>query len=88
MDSFDNSGIPMLRHAVATLAYRAGKTFRNVPAGFDSFRAAPVTRSAIEIVAHIGDLLDWAGRAADGDISWRPSCRVRGTKKSRGSLRH
>jgi hypothetical protein len=73
MDSLENPGIPMLRHTVATLAYRAAKTLRGAPPGFEHFRAAPTTRSAVQILAHIGDLLEWARRAADGETNWRES---------------
>lgn len=62
-----------LRHAVATLAYRAAKPLRNVPAEFSSFRAAPGSRSAGEILAHLGDLLDWALSQAQGKQRWRNS---------------
>jgi hypothetical protein len=61
----------LLRHTVATLAYRAAKTLRGVPEGFGGFRAGPTSRSAGEIVAHLGDLLDWALELADGRQTWR-----------------
>ena len=35
-----------LRHALATLAYRGGKTVRNAPAEFSSFQAGPSSRTA------------------------------------------
>lgn len=63
----------MLRHIVATLAYRGGKTLRGAPAEFAAFRAAPGTRAPAEILAHLGDLLDWALRLADGNHEWRDS---------------
>jgi hypothetical protein len=50
----------LFRHTLATLAYRGGKAFAGVPENFSGFRAAPGSRSAGEILAHIGDLLDWA----------------------------
>ena len=59
-----------LRHAVATLAYRAAKVLRDAPR-FGDVRAAPSTRSASQIVAHMADLLEWAVRAADGSAEWR-----------------
>lgn len=62
-----------LRHAVATLAYRAAKPLRNTPADFSTFRAAPGSRSAGEILAHLGDLLDWALSQAQGKQRWRNS---------------
>jgi hypothetical protein len=48
-----------LRHVVATLAYRCAKTLRGAPEGFEAFKASPTTRKPVEILAHIGDLLDW-----------------------------
>lgn len=62
----------LLRHTVATLAYRGGKAVRGAPPGFSGFRAGAGTRSAGEVLAHIGDLLDWAVAQADGDRSWKP----------------
>src|SRR5262245_15640825 len=59
-----------LRHAVATLAYRASKTMRGAPASFATFKVAPSTRTPVEIVAHIGDLFDWALRMARGEMKW------------------
>ncbi len=50
----------LFRHTLATLAYRGGKAFNGVPENFSEFRTAPGSRSAGEILAHIGDLLDWA----------------------------
>ena len=63
----------MLRHTLATLAYRGGKAVRGVDAQFANFRAAPSTRTPGEILAHIGDLLDWAVRLADGNHQWHDS---------------
>lgn len=62
-----------LRHTLATLAYRAAKTLRRAPAEFSSFRAAEGSRSAGEILAHMGDLLDWALSQAQGKERWRNS---------------
>lgn len=55
-----------LRHAVATLAYRGGKAVQGAPSTFSSFRAGEKTRTPGEILAHIGDLLDWAHWLAKG----------------------
>jgi hypothetical protein len=63
----------MLRHAIATLAYRGGKALRGASPDFAQFRAAPATRTPGEILAHIGDLLDWALCLADGRQEWRDS---------------
>lgn len=62
-----------LRHALATLAYRGGKAVRGVPRGFAGFKASPTTRTPPEILAHIGDLLDWAVALADGKHVWHDS---------------
>jgi hypothetical protein len=63
----------MLRHTVATLAYRGGKAVRQAPEGFATFRAGESTRTPEKILAHIGDLLDWALSQAKGQEVWRDS---------------
>ena len=63
----------MLRHTVATLAYRGGKALRDVPAGFAEFRACEESRTAGEILAHLGDLLDWALQLAQGSQKYHES---------------
>ena len=60
-----------LRHTLATLAYRGGKAVRGAPASFTSFRAAEGSRPAGSILEHVGDLLDWALKLADGEHVWR-----------------
>ena len=60
-----------LRHTVATLAYRCEKAVRNAPESFATFKAGPTTRMPIEILAHIGDLLDWVLSQATGQERWR-----------------
>jgi hypothetical protein len=55
-----------LRHSVATLAYRGSKAIRGAPEGFAALRVSDATRSAVEILAHIGDLLEWALWLAKG----------------------
>lgn len=62
-----------LRHAVATLAYRAAKVLRRAPADFSDFRAGEGSRAAGEILAHMCDLLDWALSQARGKQRWRNS---------------
>ena len=59
-----------LRHTVATLAYRCGKAVRGAPESFAQFKAGPSTRTPIEILSHIGDLLDWALSQANGKERW------------------
>jgi hypothetical protein len=63
----------LLRHTLATLAYRGGKVVRGAPDGFSAFRAFETTRTPGQILAHIGDLLDWALSIARGKQAWRDS---------------
>jgi hypothetical protein len=63
----------MLRHAVATVAYRGGKAVRNAPDAFAEFRAGPTSRTAAEILSHMGDLFDWALTQAKGAEAWHES---------------
>ena len=63
----------MLRHTVATLAYRGAKAVRGAPESFASFKASPTTRTPAEILAHVGDLLDWGLSIAKGSESWQNS---------------
>lgn len=66
----DDATRQLLRHTVATLAYRAGKVLRDAPAGFGDVRVSPVSRSAVEILAHMVDLMGWAERLARGEYRW------------------
>jgi hypothetical protein len=60
----------LLRHTVATLAYRGGKAVRGAPADFAQFRASQSSRTPAQILAHVGDLLDWALSISQGKESW------------------
>ncbi len=62
-----------LRHTLATLAYRGGKALRGAPPDFGEFRIGEQTRTPSEILAHMGDLLDWALSLAKGTHVWRDS---------------
>jgi hypothetical protein len=61
----------MLRHTLATLAYRGERALAGAPAEFAAFPGA--VRTPGEILAHIGDLLDWALSMANGAPVWRNS---------------
>ena len=63
----------LLRHTVATLAYRAAKATRGAPETFASFKAGPTSRTPVEVLAHMGDLLDWALAMAKGTPKWHTS---------------
>ncbi len=61
------------RHTVATLAYRCAKTLRDAPETFADFRIAAKTRTPAQLLAHIGDLLDWVLSQAKGNEEWHNS---------------
>jgi len=63
----------LLRHTVAALAYRGAKTVAGAPQGFEATRVCATTRSAGEILAHIGDLLEWGLSTAQGKRVWSPA---------------
>ena len=63
----------LLRHTLATLAYRGGKVISNTPDNFGAFRVHEATRTPGEILAHIGDLLDWALRTSQGEYVYKSS---------------
>jgi len=69
----DNTKRELLRHTVATLAYRGGKAVANAPEDFNQFRVNEATRTPQAILAHIGDLLDWALSIAKGQQTWQNS---------------
>jgi len=61
----------LLRHTLATLAYRGGKAIRNAPPAFDQFQAGHGARTPGQILSHMGDLLDWALSIAAGKQTWQ-----------------
>ena len=63
----------LFRHTLATLAYRGNKALRGVPEGFADFQAGAGARKPVEIVAHLGDLFDWALSLAQGKQKWHDS---------------
>jgi hypothetical protein len=63
----------LLRHGLAAVAYRGGKVIREVPPDFESFAAGTGARTAAEILAHVGDLFDWAATMIRGDVKWADS---------------
>jgi len=63
----------LLRHALATVAYRGGKTLRDAPASFANFKMDDVGRTPGQILAHVGDLMDWALSIAQGNQKWNNS---------------
>jgi hypothetical protein len=65
------SEVGFLRHTLATLAYRAEKVLREPPRGFAELRLDPRSRSAAELAAHLGDLMEWAESLAAGRWDWK-----------------
>ena len=63
----------LFRHTLATLAYRGGKTVRDVPAEFADFQPGQGLRTPGQMLAHIGDLLDWGLSMAIGQKKWHNS---------------
>ena len=59
-----------LRHTLATIAYRAAKVERDAPPGFADFDLGKGARTPVQILAHMGDLFDWALRMAKGSSEW------------------
>jgi hypothetical protein len=59
-----------IRHFLATLAYRGGRCLQGAPeafAGFDSGNG----RTPLDILAHLGDLLEWSLSMAKGEPRWQ-----------------
>jgi len=73
MTETNNSNRQLFRHTLATLAYRCGKTLRDSPAGFAEFQAGAGARTPAQILAHIGDLMDWGLSMANGEKKWNDS---------------
>lgn len=60
----------LLRHTVSTLAYRGGKALRGAPESFGDFRAGETTRTPLQILTHMGDLMEWVLSQASGSETW------------------
>jgi hypothetical protein len=58
----------LLRHTLATLAYRVTRALENAPITFGDFNGAG--RTPAQILAHMGDLLVWALSMSLGSPVW------------------
>jgi hypothetical protein len=58
----------LLRHTLATVAYRAAGALNGAPDHFAGFDGAG--RMPVQILAHMGDLFDWALSTAMGQERW------------------
>jgi hypothetical protein len=63
----------LLRHTLATLAYRGGKAIRGAPPSFAGYRCGETSRTPGQILAHVGDLMDWGFAMAEGRREWHDS---------------
>lgn len=60
-----------LRHTLATVAYRAARALDDAPESFALFEGCG--RQPIQILAHMGDLFEWALSAVQGSERWHNS---------------
>jgi hypothetical protein len=74
-----NSDRELLRHTLATLAYRAARALGDAPESFAGFDEAGKTPA--QILAHMGDLFDWALSLAEGRQRWHDSAPLAWTEE-------
>jgi len=65
--------LALLRHTLATVAYRGGKTLRGAPESFANYSSGKNGRTPAQILAHLGDLYDWALSIVSGKQVWKDS---------------
>ncbi len=63
----------LLRHTIATVAYRGGKAVRAAPETFAAYTPDGTPQTPAKILAHIGDLFEWALSQAQGAEAWNDS---------------
>ena len=63
----------MLRHMVATVAFRGGIAVAGAPEGFTLFHVHEEVRTPGEILAHIGDLLEGSIHLLKGEMVYLAS---------------
>lgn len=73
----------LLRHTVATLAYRGCKAVRDANSEFADYHAAEKIRMPVQILAHIADLVDWGLSLAKGKEEWHNSTPLPWTQEIR-----
>jgi hypothetical protein len=74
MSPTPDPALDLLRHTLATVAYRGRKALLGAPEGFADFRVGEAgTRTPLEILAHLGDLFDWAFHLTQGQHVWKPA---------------
>jgi hypothetical protein len=68
-----NEARSLLRHTLATLAYRGGKAIRNAGPSFGEYGSPDTSRTPGKILAHIGDLMDWGLAMCEDRREWHDS---------------
>ena len=68
-----NDSRALLRHTLATLAYRGAKALRGAAPEFSAYGLPEATRTPAKILAHMGDLMDWALAMSEGRHEWKDS---------------
>ena len=63
----------LLRHLVAALAFRGGIAITDAPERFTEFRVGETTRTAGEILAHMGDLIQGSLYMVKGEFVYLQS---------------
>ncbi len=63
----------LLRHLVATVAYRGGIAIADAPENFAVFRVDETARTPGELLAHIGDLLEGSRSLVQGEMVYLAS---------------
>jgi hypothetical protein len=63
----------LLRHTLATVAYRGAKTLRGAPESFANYASGENGRTPAQILAHMGDLYHWALSIVSGNQVWKDS---------------
>jgi len=62
-----------LRHTLATIAYRGAKAVRDAGPNFVNYGSPETSRTPAKILAHIGDLMDWALAISEGRPAFHDS---------------
>lgn len=70
-DAAAKRGREFLRHTLATLAYRGGKAVRGISDDVAQLRVGETSRTPLQILAHVNDLLDWGLALCRGQQIWR-----------------
>ena len=72
----------LLRHLVATLAFRAKVAISDAKADFATFKINQTVRTPGEILAHLGDLLEGSLRLMKGEFVRFEFCAARLARRS------